>query len=222
MNEFWSSLATGSVSPASVRIRSLNHLQQLIRAAGRTFTLAGIVALSWTVGLSVLFVESAIRFVHPSLHWVSVGWAVVQSVATAYAWAVVCVSLAYFVILCQHMAMRFKRLNAMTYGMTERSGVIPVSRRNEFLAEVIFEHDRTAYELHAYNHIWSTWLLVMYGASFPLGFWLVHTALFAWASDTVRAFLWLSFAQLLAITVTFIRAGDSVSHQVHLSLPLFT
>jgi hypothetical protein len=53
-------------------------------------------------------------------------------------------SLAYFHCVSYYIRLRFKRLNKIVYALLDDAGIIPTTKRNDFMAEVIYEHDRAA------------------------------------------------------------------------------
>ena len=205
---------SGAITPVSVRIRSIHQLRRLVQMTEATFFNMGLLIVCWTSAAGVLFIGTAIRYTAPHLQWISLSWAILHTLLSFYCIGIIGWSLAYFYVLSYHLRMRFKRLNKVIYALLDENGVIPSSKRSEFMAEVIYEHDKTAYDTLYFNRFWKFWVLVKYCLYCPLGFWLIYTGCFYKSTWILNAIIWIAFSQLSCNLLIMITAGEMVSNQV--------
>lgn len=207
---------TGSISPVSVRMRSVHQMRRLIQAVQATFKYTHIIVAIWTAGAGFLYISTALKYTVPHLRWIGLGWGIWNTLMCFYSFSIVGWSLAYFHCVAYYLRLRFKRLNKITYALMDADGLIPTSKRNDFMAEVIYEHDKAAHDVGYWNRFWKYWLLVTYGMYIPLEFWLLYACWFYKTTWTVKIILWLAFMQF-GLNIGFIIAsGEMVSNQAHL------
>lgn len=207
---------TGSISPVSVRIRSVHQLRRTIQVTEGTFKYMWFTILAWTAGAALLYFSTALRHTAPHLQWIALTWAGVHTLLSFYCVSIVGWSLAYFHCVSYYIRLRFKRLNKIIYALLDDSGIIPVTKRSDFMAEVVYEHDKAANDTGFWNRFWKFWLLASYFMYVPLEFWLLYTCWFYRTTWTLKIILWIAFAQC-GVSIGFIIAsGEMVSNQAHL------
>lgn len=175
-----------------------------------------LTVLIWTFGAGCLYFGTAIRHTAPHLQMIALSWATFNTVMSFYAISIVGWSLGYFHCVSYYIRLRFKRLNKIVYALLDDQGIIPLSKRNDFMAEVIYEHDKAAHDTGFWNRFWKWWLMTSYFMYVPLEFWLLYTCWFYKTTWTLKIILWLAFAQF-GVSIGFIIAsGEMVSNQAHL------
>lgn len=168
----------------------------------------------------MLYIGSAIEYTRsaadPLLHSITLTWSIVNTIIIYYVISIHSWSLSYFLILCFHHACRFKRLNKICYSLQDRSKeMIPVSKRFDFMAEVIREHDMTANETYYSNRFWRYIIALMLMFDVSLGYWLLYAGAFYTWSWEIKMIIWSCFAIICIKGCILMAAGELVRYQAH-------
>jgi hypothetical protein len=188
---------TAEITPSHAGIKSINHLKRLVKVTDMTFLVTNIVTHIWSAAAGMLYIGSAIAYSRmqtnsdPLLQTVTLTWSIIDTILSYYTIGILFWSLSYFVILCFHQACRFKRLNKICFSLQDKSSeTIPVSKRFDFMAEVIKEHDLTAYETHYSNRFWRHVIALMFMLDIALGCWFLYAGSFMSCTWIFRTIFW--------------------------------
>lgn len=105
-------------------------------------------------------------------------------------------------------------MNKIVKELLDEHGSIPYGKRNEFLREVIYEHNAVSHDVGYWNRFWKYYCLVTYFTFIPLEFWFLYACCFVKTGSLVKILLWGQFFLIGTFIGIVIGSGEMVSNQV--------
>lgn len=210
----------GDITPAYARMRSVHQVNLLQKSVRHTLSHALFLVIFWTLMAGFAFFGTAVRFagaVSPPLgpFWISIVWSGIQTLMAFYVTGAIIFSVAYFHCVAWYFRIRFKRLNKIVFALLDQRGVIPASKRAEFMREVVYEHSSAAHDVAHANRFWKFYLMACYFIYVPIEFWLLYTACYYFVGNwVVKLISWVAFLQIGFLFSLIIASGEMVQNQV--------